>query len=69
MTLVVGLLAGLRSVQERSLTVTCALTLGYYLLLVVAIAVQTLPWPVLIDFASLPTVRTVWKPRRPPTST
>ncbi|MEO9138184.1 MAG: prenyltransferase [Jatrophihabitans sp.] len=56
--------------RERSLAVTRTLIVGYYVLLVVAVAVQALPWPVLIGFASLPTVWTVWKPltKLPPES-
>lgn len=56
--------------RERSLVLTRGLILGYYVLLVAAVVAQTLPWPVLLGFVSLPTVATVWKPlSKPPPET
>ncbi len=48
--------------RERALTVTRGLVLGFYVLLVGAVAVQALPWPALLGLAALPWARSVWGP-------
>ncbi len=52
--------------RERALLVTRGLIIGYYVLLVVAVGVQALPWPALLGLAALPVVRTVWRPLSAP---
>jgi 1,4-dihydroxy-2-naphthoate octaprenyltransferase len=48
--------------RERALDLTRALLVGYYLFVVIAVALQCLPWPALLAFAALPTAGTVWGP-------
>jgi 1,4-dihydroxy-2-naphthoate octaprenyltransferase len=56
--------------RERALTLTRGLIVGYYVLLVAAVAVQALPWPALIGLLALPTARQVWGPlSKPPPAT
>ena len=52
--------------RERALVLTRALILGFYVLLVVTVAVQALPWPALIGLLALPAARQVWGPLSKP---
>lgn len=52
--------------RGRALVLTRALIIGYYVLLVVTVAVQALPWPALLGLVALPAVRTVWGPLSEP---
>ncbi len=48
--------------RERALVVTRALIAGFYVLLVLAVILRTLPWPALIGLLALPAARQVWGP-------
>jgi 1,4-dihydroxy-2-naphthoate octaprenyltransferase len=46
----------------RSLALTRGLIVGYYALLVAAVAARCLPWPALLGLVTIWTARTVWGP-------
>ncbi len=58
--------------EVRARAVTRALLVGYYVAVIVAVAVSALPWPTLVVLAGLPTLRTtlsaldVPRPAEPP---
>jgi 1,4-dihydroxy-2-naphthoate polyprenyltransferase len=52
--------------RPRSLAATRALIAGYYVLLVAAVLLRCLPWPVLLGLGSLWTARMVWRPLSEP---
>jgi 1,4-dihydroxy-2-naphthoate octaprenyltransferase len=56
--------------RTRALLVTKALIAGFYVLLVVAVAVGALPWPALLGGAGLPAARATWRAlSKPPPAT
>jgi 1,4-dihydroxy-2-naphthoate octaprenyltransferase len=52
--------------RGRALVVTRGLIAGFYVLLIVAVVAQTLPWPALIGLLALPAARQVWGPLSKP---
>jgi 1,4-dihydroxy-2-naphthoate octaprenyltransferase len=58
--------------EARSRRLTQAMMVGFYAVIVVAVAVGALPWPALAALAALPALRKVWaafdnpRPERPP---
>jgi 1,4-dihydroxy-2-naphthoate octaprenyltransferase len=52
--------------RERALAATRGLVAGYYLLLVIDVAVGALPWPALLGLAGLPVARRMWGALREP---
>ncbi len=53
--------------ERRARAVTLAMSVGFYVLVAVAVALQAMPWPALLVVAALPRLAKVWPYfRRPP---